>query len=68
MHFTLVAMRELKDTILERKQRVVITTTDILARVDMRPMLTDDYGTGGNLLSSKALNAKPLCSGITSVT
>ena len=68
VHVVLLALLELYDTICESKQGVVLATTNVLTRRDMRTTLADDNLTSLDRLTTINLGAKPLRVGIATVT
>ena len=48
--------------------RVVATSADVGAGVEVRAALTDDDFAGEDLLAAEALHAEALCVGVTTVT
>ena len=68
VHVVLLALLELYDTICESKQGVVLATTNVLTRRDMRTTLANDNLTSLDRLTTINLGAKPLRMGIATVT
>jgi hypothetical protein len=60
MHAALEAPRELDNAVTQREQRVIATTTDVLAGMDAGTTLTHENGAGGHFLTIEPLDAKPL--------
>ena len=59
---------ELNGTVDQREQRVVLTTANVLTRVDVRAVLTDENRARGYRLAGIALRAKALTAGVTAIT
>ena len=56
---------ELNGTVDQREQRVVLATANVLTRVDVRAVLTDENRARGYRLAGEALRAKALTAGVT---
>ena len=59
---------ELNGTVDQREQRVVLATANVLTRVDVRAVLTDENRARGYRLAGIALRAKALTAGVTAIT
>lgn len=60
---------ELNGTVDQREQRVVLATANVLTRVDVRAVLTDEnHVPSGYRLAGIALRAKALTAGVTAIT
>ena len=68
VHAVLGALHELDGAVSEGEQRVVLATTDVLARHDVRATLTNDNLTGLDGLAAEDLRAEALSRGVTTVT
>lgn len=59
---------ELNGTVDQREQRVVLATANVLTRVDVSAVLTDENRARGYRLAGIALRAKALTAGVTAIT
>ena len=67
VHLVLDALGELHLAGDEREKRVILATADVLAGVDVGAVLTNEDLAGVDLLACKALHAKALSVGVTTV-
>lgn len=68
VHLALVTMGVVDDAVDLREERVVGTTTDVLARVEVGAVLTNQDGASGHRLAGEALATEALRVGVTAVT
>lgn len=67
MNAALQPTREFDDAIAQREQRVVSTSADTLAGMDVGAVLTDDDRPGADFLAGESLDAEALCLRVTAV-
>lgn len=68
MNLAARAFRELNGAFAQSEQRVVLTTADILAGMEVSTTLTNDDVASDNMLATVALHAKALCAGVATIT
>lgn len=68
MNLAASALRELNGAFAQSEQRIVLTTANILTRMEVSTTLTDDDVASDNMLATVALHAKTLCAGVATIT